>query len=370
MARLIGKQNPNASLPSTGLDDSNYSALPSVTVLIAAHNPGEQIVVRIKNLLACDYPLEKTQILVAADGCTDNTVQLVRDFKLSHVNVIDYSQRRGKASTLVEAINHVTSEVILFTDASTRFDVATVRRTASHFQDPSTGIVSGKVTMLDEWGKPVESLYWQSEMMVRRAESSIGLMMGASGAIYAMRRRFFVAPTGPIINDDLVFPMLAYLQHRCRFILEPAAIAFATSYGGLRTEFFRRSRIGAGGYQSLPVLRELFRWKNSWQALGFISHKLLRWICPFLLIVMFVCNLGLLMSPGYQNLLWLQSIAYGLAISGLFTPDRGRVTRLAKTASSFLVMNAALLTGFFQWLANANQVIWNPSPRPTPSSQL
>lgn len=352
------------------MDDTHHASLPTVTVLIAAHNPGVQINMRIRNLLACDYPQEKLQILVAADGCTDGTAELVRNFKLPQVNVLDYSQRRGKASTLVDAINHVDSEVILFTDASTRFDIATLRRLATHFHDPSTGIVSGKVTMLDEQERPVESLYWQSEMMVRRAESSIGLMMGASGAIYAMRRRFFVAPTRPIINDDLVFPMLAYLRHRCRFILEPTAVAYATSYGGLRTEFCRRSRIGAGGYQSLPVLRELFRWKNSWQALGFISHKLLRWICPFLLIVMFVCNLGLLMSPAYQNLLCLQSTAYGLAVSGLFAPDRGRVSRIAKTASSFLVMNAALLTGFFQWLANANQVIWNPSPRPTPSSQL
>ncbi len=369
-ASFVGKRFQGLHESSSHSANCEESDLPSVTVLIAAHNAGDQIAGRLENLLACDYPTEKLQIVVAADGCTDNTVQLVRDFNLPNVRVVPFAFRRGKASTLVDAMGHVSSEVVLFTDASTRFATSAVRRIATHFHDLQTGIVSGKVTMLDEQGQPTESLYWRSEMMVRRSESRLGLLTGSSGAIYAMRRALFVSPTGPIINDDLVFPMLAYMKHRCRFILDESAEAFATSYGGLKTEFRRRSRIGAGGFQSLSVLRDIFRLKNAWQAIGFVSHKLLRWVGPFLLILMLLCNLGLLMMPGYQGLLWLQAVAYLLAVGGLFAPDHGRVAPLARSATSFLIMNAALLAGFFQWLADANQVVWNPTPRRASSSQV
>jgi hypothetical protein len=182
-------------------------------------------------------------------------------------------------------------------------------------------------------------------------------MMGASGAIYAMRRSLFVAPRDPITNDDLVFPMLAHLTHRCKCILEESALAYAVSSGGLKSEFQRRCRIGAGGFQSLPVLRELFCFRNWRPAAVFVSHKLLRWISPLLLILVLVCNWALFAQPGYRLLFWLQLAAYGLAVLGLFAPNMGPISRVARTASSFLVMNLALLAGFFQWLVDAKRVI-------------
>lgn len=352
-----------AKRQSTKSVESAESELPSVTVLIAAHNAGRQIQDRIENLLACDYPAELLQILVASDGSTDETVNLVRALELPNVNVLPFLERRGKASTLVAAVQHVQSEVVVFTDASTVFHKAAIRRLSGHFSDPEMGIVAGKVSILDEFGRKAESLYWRSEMMVRRAEVKLGIMMGASGAIYAMRRKLFVAPTGPIINDDLVFPILTHLKHKCKFTLDETAQASAINCGGLRTEFKRRSRIGAGGFQSLPELRGLFRFQHLHQASVFVSHKLLRWVCPFLLILMLVCNVGLLMAPGYGPFMWMQLAAYSLAIVGIFTPSQARFASVPRIASSFLLMNLAVLTGFFQWLSDANRVVWNPTPR-------
>ncbi len=364
ISRIVRRGVSNAERRVCGSGELAETELPTVTVLIAAFNAGEHIRERIQNLLACDYPPERLQILIASDGSTDDTERLVRELNRANVSVIPFQQRRGKAGTLVAAVEYVTSQVIVFTDASTQFETMAIRRLAEHFVDPAIGIVSGKVAILDEHGRESESLYWRSEMMVRRAEAELGLVMGVSGALYAMRRRLFVAPLRPTINDDMVLPMLAHLKHGCKFVLDESALAYAVSSGGLKTEFRRRCRIGAGGFQSLAVLSGLFRVRHSAQAAAFASHKLLRWVCPFLLILILACNLGLLVLPGYQRLLWMQGAAYLLAVIGLFAPNRGLLTRVARTASTFLIMNLAILTGFFQWLIDADRVIWNPTPRP------
>ncbi|MCC7339210.1 MAG: glycosyltransferase family 2 protein [Pirellulaceae bacterium] len=363
-SRIACRWASNAVRAVSCAAEPTEAELPTVTVLIAAYNAEQQIRQRIQNLLACDYPSERLQILIASDGSTDGTVQLVREFDRANVSVIPFSQRSGKARTLVAAVEFVTSQVIVFTDAATEFESMAIRRLAEHFVDPAIGIVAGKVAILDEQGRESESLYWKSEMMVRRSEAELGLLMGVSGAVYAMRRSIFVAPRRPTINDDMVLPMLAHLKHRCKFVFEESALAYAVSSGGLKTEFRRRCRIGAGGFQSLAVLSCLFRVQHFRQAAAFTSHKLLRWVCPFLLILILACNLGLLVMPGYQRLLCIQGTAYLLAVIGLFAPNRGLLTRVARTASAFLIMNLAILAGFFQWLIHADQVLWNPTPRP------
>ena len=260
--------------------------LPDVTVLIAAHNAEQHIGRRIQNILDCDYPAGRLTIAVASDGSTDATVREVRRFDRAHIQAIPFRQRRGKVLTLADAVRQLRSEVVVFTDASSRFDRDALRQLARHFVDPQIGLVTGKVSIVDEHGLPSESVYWRSEMLVRRAEAQLGIMLGASGAIYAIRRRLFVEPPCPVINDDLVLPMLTHLRHGCDFVFDESARAYVVSSGGLAGEFRRRSRIGAGAFQCLPGLRELLQWRHARQALAFGAHKLLRWICPFLLVAL------------------------------------------------------------------------------------
>ncbi len=338
--------------------------LPEVTVLIAAYNAEQHIRQRINNLLACDYPAGRLRIVVASDGSTDATVDIVRSFNDPLIQAFAFQQRRGKAMTLVAAVHRLSSEVIVFTDATTRFETDSVGQLVRHFADPQVGLVTGKVSIVDEQGTPSESLYWRSEMMVKRSEAKLGIMLGASGAIYAIRRKLFVVPSRPIINDDLVLPMLAHIRHRCGFVFDETAKAYALSSGGLAGEFRRRCRIGTGAFQCLPVLGELAQRRNARQAFAFCSHKLLRWICPFLLVALIVTNVALISSPPYRSFLWLQAAAYLMAVVGMLAPQRGRMAGVARAASTFLVMNLALLVGFFRWVINPGNVIWMPTPRP------
>jgi len=354
---------PSADEPSA--DEPSADELHEITVLITAHNAGAHIVERIENIQQCDYPADRLQILVASDGSTDSTVSLVKQLGLTNVRTIAYAHRRGKVATLSSAVAYVGSEVVVFTDASNRFDRDSLHRLASHFRDPEVGLVTGKVSIIDQEGHPSESLYWRSEMMVRQGEAKLGIMLGASGAIYAIRRSMFVRPQRPIINDDLVLPMLVHLKHGCRFVFDETARAYVTSVGGIRGEFVRRCRIGSGAFQCLPVLKDLLRWRNRRHAFAFASHKLLRWLCPFLLIALFCSNFALMSAEGYEAFLWIQIAAYAMAVAGLFAPRRGVIAKLSRAASSFLFMNLALLVGFLRWALNPQSVTWAPTRRPS-----
>ncbi|TWT82754.1 Poly-beta-1,6-N-acetyl-D-glucosamine synthase [Planctomycetes bacterium CA13] len=337
--------------------------LPMITVLVAAYNAEQHLPKRIENILACDYPSDRLRILIASDGSTDRTVAIVHEFNDRRITAIDFVQRRGKSATMVDAVESIDSPVIVFTDVTTRFDSQSLNRLARHFANPDIGLVTGQVAIVDENGMPSESTYWKMEMMVRRCEAKLGIMLGTSGAIYAIRRSMFVTPTRPTINDDMVLPMLVHLTHRCQFVLDPSARAYATGGKDIRAEFDRRSRIGIGAFQCLPVMHELWRWKNRTTCAAFVSHKLLRWTGPFLLATAFVSNVHLFPHASYKWLFALQIFAYSAALYGFVSSPGTFFARFTRVASSFVVMNAAIGIGILRWMRHPDTVTWNPTSR-------
>ncbi|MCM2374825.1 glycosyltransferase [Aporhodopirellula aestuarii] len=348
--------------------------LPSVTVLIAAHNSERHVIQRIENVLANDYPAERIRVVVASDGSHDRTVDLVRSIDDPRVTCLSFTERRGKAMTLVHAVEQLgdrsADELLIFTDVTTRFASDAILRIAENFRDPAIGLVTGHVTITDSQGRPSESLYWKCEMRVRSCEARLGIMLGASGALYAMRFPLFVAPPSAVINDDLVFPTLVHLRHAVGIKFDPSARAFAVGGEGLIAEFRRRRRIGAGAIQCLPVLKELFQRRHAKQAFAFVSHKWLRWMSPFFLIVAAISNACLIESTLYRIVAVLQVSAYGLAIIGAIMPksSHNHLARITRAATSFVVMNAALASGFAQWVWRPQNAIWTPTLRPSSGS--
>ncbi|MCP4513039.1 MAG: glycosyltransferase, partial [Fuerstiella sp.] len=122
---------------------SSQEHLPRVTVRIAAYNAEHHIKERIRNVLACDYPHDRIEVLGASAGSTDATVSLVETMDHPHVRAVAFSERRGKTRTLVDAVQQVDSDVILFTDATNQFEQDSIRHLVRHFADPHTGIVTG-----------------------------------------------------------------------------------------------------------------------------------------------------------------------------------------------------------------------------------
>ena len=362
--RIRVRQAPAGRLDHVPRLSPGHRELPPVTIVIAAHNAAQHIQRRIKNLLACDYPPDKIAVVIASDGSTDGTVRIVGRFDDPRIRVLDFPRRRGKAETLAEALDQIHGGVVVFTDASTHFEPDAIRELTGPFRDPDIGIAVGHVKIVDDRGEPSEGLYWRLESEVRRCEARLGIVLGASGAIYAMRRSVFRRPPRPVINDDLVFPLLSRLTSGSRCVFVQSAVAYTVVHRGLAGEFRRRCRIGAGAFQSLAVLGPLARPRHWRHALAFLSHKLLRWTCPWLLAVIAVSNGLLLGRPLYDALFALQIVGYVLAAVGLFARGDTLPARVTRLAASFCVMNAALLVGFGRWVVGADSVVWKPTPRP------
>src|SRR5205085_1732560 len=219
---------------------------------IAAHNEESVIGARLTNALAMDYPRQKLEIIVASDGSVDRTAEIVRRFAGQGVRLLDSSVRRGKATVLNEAICEANGQIVLLSDANTHTDPSAARLLVRWFTDPKIGAVCGRLILIDPAsGKNVDGLYWKYETQLKKHESRLGALLGSNGAIYAIRREVYCPiPDGTIV-DDFVIPLLAKLRRGCQIVYDWDAIAREESAAGVASEFKRRARIGAGGWQAL-----------------------------------------------------------------------------------------------------------------------
>src|SRR5262249_18134395 len=153
------------------------------------------------------------------------------------------------------------------------------------------------------------------------------------------------------------------LREGCAIIYEREAVAHEETAPSVRAEFRRRSRIGAGGFQVLARLAGLFNPRHGWVTFTFLSHKVLRWLCPFFLLALLACNLVLAGEPTYLGLLRAQIAFFCLALRGAGVPGRSRPVKVLRLATMFVSMNAALLVGFWRWLRGTQKAAWKRTVR-------
>ena len=358
-ARVFGKAH---HAPTAATDAS----LPFVSVLIAAYNEQDVIADRIDNLLQTDYPADRFEIVVASDGSDDATADIVRRCNDSRVRLLDYRTRRGKAAVLNSAFQELRGEFVVMSDANTFNDRHAVRRLVRWFEDPSVGVVCGRLVLTDPaTGRNVDSLYWQYETFLKKNESELGALLGANGAIYAIRRSIYTGIRANTAVDDFVIPLLAKMRQDCRLVYDHEALAYEETPAQVSDEFRRRTRIGAGGYQSLSVLHPLLHPRHGWIAFSFWSHKILRWTCPFFMLGALVSSAALINdAPVYALAFSLQLVGYSAATVGHFLPgNRSIGIRVARLTTMFASMNLALLVGFWMWAAGRQGGVWQRTAR-------
>src|SRR4051794_18278564 len=224
LARVVGPERPveSTSSPAAAAD----AGVPTVSLLIAAYNEEAVIAERVRNALELRYPCQRIEIVIASDGSTDATAQIVRQFDGQRVRLLDSPRRRGKAAVVNAAVDTLSSEVILFSDANTAIDPDAAANLVRWFRDPSVGAVCGRLVLTDPTtGRNADGLYWRYETFLKRCEGKLGALLGSNGAIYAMRRELFVPIPGNTIVDDFVIPLLGKLRTGCRIIYDDQAIA-------------------------------------------------------------------------------------------------------------------------------------------------
>ena len=338
--------------------------LPAVTLLIAAHNEERWISARLENALAQEYPREKLEILVASDGSRDATVAIARGFDDCRVRVLDFHENRGKATALNAAFPEARGEVVVFSDANTFFEPGAVRNLVRWFAGPSTGTVCGRLVLTDPAkGRNVDSLYWRYETFMKKCESRLGALLGANGAIYALRKADYVPIAASTLVDDFVIPLLARLKNGKAIIYDSEAVAWEETPPEIADEFRRRSRIGAGGFQAMLRLWRLMLPSQGWIAFSFLSHKVLRWLCPFFLILALVANLFCLDAPVFVGVFLAQMAFYVVAALGAVVPGGGLFGKLVRLPTMFTSMNLALLVGFWNWMSQQQRGVWQRTAR-------
>jgi cellulose synthase/poly-beta-1,6-N-acetylglucosamine synthase-like glycosyltransferase len=338
--------------------------LPTVSVLIVAHNEESIIRERIENLLDIDYPRDKLELVVASDASRDRTCAIVREYSDQAVAVVELPSRAGKAAVLDSVIPALIGEIVVLSDANTMMDRDAIRRLIRWFSDPHVGIVCGKLVLTDPaTGSNVDSLYWRYETFLKRCEAKLGGLLGANGGIYALRRSLFSGVRHDTIVDDFVIPLLAQVRTGCRLVYDETAVAREETPPEIAIEFRRRARIGAGDFQSITLLWPLLNPRRGAVAFTFFSHKLLRWLCPFFLLGLAAANV-LLVNVGIYGV----SLAVGIAlcsaaIAGLHLQLPSATGRAIRLAAMFAAMNAALLVGFFRWATGHQPGAWERTVR-------
>ena len=342
-----------------------HGELPKVSIIIAAYNEEKVIEKRIQNCLSLDYSLDYLEIIVASDGSDDHTNDLVRSFVSSGVRLFDFKQRRGKVNVLNETVPHAKGEIIVFSDANTVFERDALKKLVRHFENPEVGCVCGLLKFISAQGSKtgeLEGVYWKFETLLKTVEGRRGSLLGANGAIYAIRKELFVHCPADTIVEDFVLPM-KILEKGYKVIYDPQAVAVEETAKHIVQEKQRRIRIGAGDFQALMMLLPMLNPLRGFSALAFWSHKVLRWVAPFFLILTFITNLFLLNDSFYKILFGLQCLFYTCAFLGQVLAWSGIQIKLFSLCYYFVSMNLALLLGFVRFAVGTQQVAWERTER-------
>ena len=333
-------------------------ANPKVTIVIAAWNEARHIAARIDNCLQQIYPSEMLEIVVVSDGSTDETSSIVRSFASKGVSLVELETRMGKAVALNVGVAAAHGEIVVFADARQSFSPTAVRELVANFADALVGAVSGELILESNSAGPTAEgvgLYWTIEKWIRQKEAAIDSIVGATGAIYAIRRDLFEAlPPGTIL-DDLLTPMRIVMQGY-RVVFEGRALAFDRVAHDYSSEFKRKVRTLAGNYQAISFCPRLMKpWANR-IFLQFVSHKVFRLIAPIALVGLFVTN-AVHLGGWFTIFMALQITGYSLAIVGWWLNRVGVRERLTGAAFTFCLLNYASLMGAVQFL-KAEVVQW------------
>ena len=341
IARLRGRRDAIALRPGE---------LPSVTLIVAAHDEEEVIERKLRNALRLDYPRERLELIVVSDGSTDRTVELAR--AVGADLVLDLP-RAGKVEAQNAAVERARGELLAFSDANAYWAPDALRRLVAPFSDSRVGYVCGQVRLLSNDSGTEEGAYWRYEMAVRELESQLGGITAGNGAIYATRRDAYIA-LDSARGHDLCFPF-AMTKRGWRALYAPDAVAeekMAPTIGG---EFARKRRMMARTWG--VVLHDGMlspRGYGPLYAFEILSHRALRYAAPFLHLVALGTNLALLgHGTVYTVTLALQAAALLAVVLGAVVP-----LRPLRLAHYYAMVEASIVAGLWERVRSRTPVTW------------
>jgi cellulose synthase/poly-beta-1,6-N-acetylglucosamine synthase-like glycosyltransferase len=342
--------------------------LPAVTLLIAAYNEKNQVVLKMKNTRELDYPKDKLIVLWVTDGSDDGTDRTVAEYP--DARVLHQPERKGKIHAMNRAMSQVDTPLVVFSDANTILSRGSVRKIVQLFADPRIGCVSGEKRILMQTHENAsaagEGIYWKYESLLKKWDAELYSVVGAAGELFAVRMELYQAVPDDTILDDFVISLgIAMKGYRIGY--DADAYAVETGSVSVAEELKRKVRISAGGIQAIirlwPLLNVL---KYGLLSFQYISHRVLRWtLAPVSLVLLIPLNALLCFTTGgvFAWLFIFQILFYLLAGIGWFFESRKIKSKIAFVPYYFLVMNLAVLAGLERYLHKGQNVLWEKARR-------
>jgi cellulose synthase/poly-beta-1,6-N-acetylglucosamine synthase-like glycosyltransferase len=343
-------------------DPKKAEVTPTMSLIIAAYNEEEAIADKIERSLALDYPQGRLEILVADDGSTDRTTDIVRSFENRGVRLHRCEGRVGKTTTVNAAASVANGEILVFSDATTEYAPDSLRQLAANFADPSVGCVTGRVAY--HYGDDVASsgfrVYQRFAIAVRRAEVRFGSATSVSGAIHALRKELF-RPAAAEFTPDLSNPVHTVVQGY-RVIYENDAVGLEVSRTRFGDEYQARIRNSVLQNSMLAyIVKELISARCFAYLFQMVSHKFLRWWLGPLLVLALISNLVLIpQGTLYAVLGVLEVVLVSVAVAAIVTEGWGRRIPGASSLAFFVVGNAGMCVGILRWLRSGGMKTWEP----------
>ena len=342
--------------------------LPTCTLIVAAYNEEIFIAEKIKNSLELDYPEGKLKLIFITDGSSDGTADIVAKYPgIIHMHS---AERKGKMAAVHRAIDTVTTDVMVFTDANTFLNKNAIINICRHYADAKVGAVAGeKRVLITEKSDATagEGFYWKYESKLKIWDSELYSVVGAAGELFSVRTDLYehVPPTA-IIDDFMISMLIAKKGYR--IIYEPEAYAMETASEDVKEELKRKIRIAAGGLQSIIWLKSLFNpFPLPVLSFQYISHRVLRWtVVPFLMILLVALNIAIVHAYGgaiYQLFLAGQVAFYGMSLFGWMLEARQVKVKIFFIPYYFCMMNYAVILGIFRYLAGKQSAVWDKAKR-------
>jgi cellulose synthase/poly-beta-1,6-N-acetylglucosamine synthase-like glycosyltransferase len=346
-----------------------FDELPVISVLIAAHNEERVIGEKIGSLLRCNYPQEKLEVLVGSDASTDDTNNILNESVKSNslLQLFLFKERLGKPRIINRFAKVARGEILVITDANVMLEPNTLFELVRYFREEHIGLVDSMLisTGIKRGGISVqEKFYTNREVSIKHHESLLwGSMMGPFGGCYAVRKSLYRSVPDHFLVDDFYINM-TILEQGARSISNIQAKVYEDVSNNPYEEFNRKKRISAGNYQNLKRFLPLLFKGRKGVGFCFLSHKVIRWLVPFLVILTLISSTILgIFTPPYLLLLSLQLIVLLIPVIDHFLRKIGIQSIPLRFISHFVLMNLAMLAGFFRYLGGIKNNVWQPTSR-------
>lgn len=342
---------------------------PKISVIIAAYNEQEHIHRKIQTVLEADYPADQIEVLVGSDASSDRTNTIVDEMTREdgRIRLFPFPERRGKSAVLNSLAAQANGGLFVLTDAKVYLDRACLKKLAAHFASEQTGAVGANIISRNQDTGGIakqEMAFMTRELWMKHREGQLwGSAMGLYGACYALRAELYSTIPEDYSVDDFYMSMQVVRKGK-DVVMEMAAKCYENVPGQVQAEFRRKVRIAVGNYQNLRHFAGLMcpPWKG--RAYAFVSHKALRWLGPFFILL----ALGLNIYLAFQHTLYLyllagQALLILASITDYLLRKIGKHVVVLRFISHFYHMNLALLTGFVMYIKGKRTNVWEPTKR-------